>query len=725
MRTPEITRASAKVPRPGRSVGLRASSKICEDHCKKLGIVYVRQSTPQQVVENHESRTRQYALPDLAKALGWPAERVLLIDEDQGQSGTRADNRSGFQRVLAEVTLDHVGIVLALEMSRLARSCKDWHHLLEVCAIFGVLLADQDGVYDPSDPNDRLLLGLKGTMSEVELHTMHNRLDRGRLNKAQRGELFYGVPLGYVILPNGEVTFDPDEQARSVTHLFFDKFEEIGSLYGLTHYLVRNDIRLPIRVRRGPNRGNLEWRRASINTLAGVLHHPIYAGAYAYGRRTSDPKSTYAGGKRSPKWQPMSAWKVLRKEQLPAYITWERYLQNQQRLQRNRRLPQSPGTPRRGVALLTGIVVCGNCGRRMGVHYRHRKAPFYSCDKHFLQAREHTCYGLRSRELDELVTQQVLKALQPAALELSVSALADAEKERVRLDKHWQQQLKRARYDIDLAERRYQAVDPANRLVASSLEQRWEESLRKERQLQEDYDRFLRESPTRLSAQERATIEALSKDIPALWQAPATTNADRKQIVRLLADRVVVHVRCDSERVEATIHWKGGYQSEHAFTRPVGTYGQLDAFERLLERVVQLRESGSTAAQIAKALNDERFHPPKRQGPFTTAIVYRLLLRRGLIGNERQHETLLGDQEWWLTDLARELQMSSLKLRDWAVRGWLHSRRTAIQKHWVLWADRQEVKRLKTLLAMSRRGINAYTSSLTTPKIRPQRDRKR
>ena len=271
-----------------------------------------------------------------------------------------------------------------------------------------------------------------------------------------------------------------------------------------------------------------------------------------------------------------------------------------------------------------------------------------------------------------------------------------------------------------MAERRYQAVDPANRLVASSLEQRWEEGLKKERQLQEDYDRFLRESPPRLSAQERATIQALAQDIPALWQAPATTNADRKQIIRLLVERVVVQVRCDSEQGEATIHWKGGYQSQHAFTRPVATYGQLQDFERLLERVLQLRTNGRTAAQIARTLNDEGFHPPKRRGPFTTAIVHRLLVRRGLIGNERDHDQLLGTNEWWLTDLARELQMGSLKLRDWAARGWLHSRRTPIQKYWILWADHDEVKRLKTLLAMSQRGINAYTSELTTPKSRPR-----
>jgi DNA invertase Pin-like site-specific DNA recombinase len=724
MRTAEMT--SNVLPNASPFVGLRAYSKIGTVHLNKLAFVYVRQSSPHQVLDNRESRARQYALVDLAKALGWPAERVLLIDEDQGHSGTRADNRSGFQRVLAEVILDHVGIILALEMSRLARSCKDWHHLLEVCALFGVLLADQDGVYDPSDPNDRLLLGLKGTMSEVELHTMRNRLDRGRLNKAQRGELFSDVPMGYVLLPSGDdVVFDPDEQARSVTRLLFEKFAEIGSEHGLLRYLVRNDIRLPIRVHRGPNRGQLEWHRANMSTLAVVLHHPIYAGAYAYGRRVSDSKAQYAGGKRHLKVQPMAAWKVLLKDRLPAYITWERYLQNQQQLEQNRCRPQSPGSPRQGLALLGGLAVCGNCGRRMAVHYRNGDAAYYRCDKHVLEARERSCYGLRCRELDELVTQQLFKALQPAALELSVKALADAEKERARLDQHWQQQLQRAHYEVDLAERRYQAVDPGNRLVASSLEKRWEESLHSQRQLQEDYDRFLRESPPRLNAEERATIEALATDIPALWQAPATTNADRKQIVRLLVERVVVQMRYHSERVEATIHWKGGYESEHAFTRPVGSYPQLHDFERLLERMVQLRHSGSTAAQIAQALNREGFHTPRRRGPFTAAIVRRLLLRRGLIGNERELDGLLGDNEWWLTDLARELQMNALKLRDWAARGWLHSRRTAIQKHWVLWADRQELERLKALLAGSRRGINAYASDLTTPKTRPKTAKRR
>jgi DNA invertase Pin-like site-specific DNA recombinase len=720
MKTAELARRTPAEP-AGLARPRLPSSKIREPHLDKLAIVYVRQSSPQQVLENRESTARQYALADYAQVLGWPTERVIVIDEDQGQSGTRADNRSGYQRLLAEVTLDHVGVVLGLEMSRLARSSKDWHHLLELCAIFGALLADQDGVYDPGDPNDRMLLGLKGTMSEVELHTMRNRLDRGRMNKAQRGEMFHGVPMGYVILPNGEVAFDPDEQARCVVQLIFDKFDQIGTIYGLMHNLVRHRIALPVRLRSGPKKGELDWRRPSLPTLCQLLHHPIYAGAYAYGRRPCDPKAKYSASKnRGKKWKPMEEWKVLINDRLPAYITWDRYLKNQERLRQNQRGQTTSGTPGRGASLLSGLLVCGTCGRRMAVAYRTRHEPHYSCNGHLMNAHEQTCYGLKSTEIDQLVSQQALCSLEPAALELSMKALEDVEQERARLDKNWQQGLKRTRYEIDLAERRYRAVDPENRLVAATLERAWNDALLKERQVQEDYDRFLRESPPRLTDQERATIQALANDIPALWDAPATTHVERKQILRCLIDRVVVQVRCDSEHVEATIHWKGGYQSHHAFIRPVKTYAQLRDFETLLDRVVKLREAGHNAEHIAATLNQEGFRPPKHPGSFNKPMIYQLLKRRGLIGNERSHDELLGHDEWWLTDLARELQMSCDKLRDWTVRGWVHFRKTRLQGYRVLWADADEVKRLKKLLAQSRRGMQCYTQDLTTPKPRPK-----
>lgn len=726
MRIAESLRSPATAAQPVNARAKLTSAKIRDAHLDKLAIVYVRQSSPQQVLENRESTARQYALADYARLLGWPAERVIVIDEDQGQSGARADNRSGYQRLLAEVTLDHVGIVLGLEMSRLARSNKDWHHLLELCAIFGALLADQDGVYDPGDPNDRMLLGLKGTMSEVELHTMRNRLIRGRDNKAARGEMFHGVPTGYVVLANGTVAFDPDEQARTVIGLVFEKFEEIGSIYGLMHDLVRNRIDLPVRVRSGARKGELAWSRPTLSTLCQLLHHPIYAGAYAYGRRPCDPKAKYKAEKnRGKRWKPMAEWQVLIRDRLPAYITWDRYLKNQERLRQNLRGQATAGAAGKGASLLTGLLVCGTCGRRMGVTYRTRHVPHYGCKHHLLYAHEQTCYGLKSTEIDQLVAQQALRSLEPAALELSMKALEDVEKERARLDKNWQQSLKRVRYEIDLAERRYRAVDPENRLVAATLEKGWNESLQRERQVQEDYDRFLRESPPRLTEQERATIQALAKDIPALWNAPATTNVERKQILRCLIDRVVVHVRCDSEHTESTIHWKGGYESHHEFIRPVKTYAQLRDFEALMARVVELRQAGHDAEEIAAALNREDFRPPKQPGSFNKPMIYQLLKRRGLIGNERDHDELLGANEWWLTDLARELQMSDDKLRDWSNRGWVHYRKTPVQGYRVPWADAEEVKRLKKLLALSRRGMQGYAGELTTPKARPKASNRR
>jgi hypothetical protein len=563
-----------------------------------------------------------------------------------------------------------------------------------------------------------LLLGLKGIMSEMELHIMRNRLERGRDNKARRGELFHAVPLGYVRLPTGEVAFDPDAQAQDVVRLIFAKFAELHSIYGLFRWLLRHDIRVPVRARRGARQGQLEWRRPSISTLAQMLRHPLYAGAYVYGRRPVDPKRQYAASTYRP-WVPMEQWRVLLRDRVPAYITWEQYLANRQQIEQNRNGSASAGVPRRGAALLPGVLVCGNCGRYLQPSYHGHDTPQYACHRYYLEESETRCYGLAARPLDDLVSQQVLRALEPAALALSLQAQTDAVQERQRLEQHWRQRRQRARYDVELAERRYQAVDPANRLVAASLERRWEEALAEERTLQEDYDRFARATPLQLTEEERARLAALTTDLPALWQAAGTTPADRKQIIRCLVEKVVVQVRCDSEFVDVTIHWAGGYQSQHEIIRPVSTYAQLRDFEALMTRVGELRAAGQTAPQIAAALNAEGFYPPKRRGVFTTPVVHQLLKRRGLIGNERQHDELLGPDEWWLTDLARALQMSHLKLRDWSVRGWVHCRKTPVQGYRIVWADQDELRRLRKLLAESRRGVNIYTSALKQPKPKP------
>jgi DNA invertase Pin-like site-specific DNA recombinase len=696
------------------------SAKILDCHLERFAFVYIRQSTPYQVQHHHESRARQYALVNHVVALGWPRERVVVIDEDQGQSGKSAEHRSGFHRLLAEVSMRHAGLIMGLEMSRLARSSRDWHHLLEMCALFGTILGDEDGIYAPNDSNDRLLLGLKGTISEFELVTMRNRLTRGQLHKAQRGELFLRVPTGYHKLSSERIELEPDEQARAVVQLIFDKFEELGSTRAVFHYLVRNHIDIGVRPCSGPNGGRLQWRRATHGIVRRVLAHPIYAGAYAYGWEGKKPRVKRAAvNSASPDPLPHETWRILQRDRVPAYISWERYRANQQRLRSNRPRPGSPGVARRGEALLAGLVICGHCGRRFKARYRTRCEPHYSCTRHVLEGGTPGCRGLRAKPLDELLSAQVLRALEPAALELSWQAVEDLERERARLDRHWQQRLQRAAYEVVDAERRYRAVDPYNRLVARTLEQNWEEALRRQHQLADDYDRFRTEKIAPFTAQQRATIERLAADIPALWHAETTTAQERKEIIRHLVEKVVVDVEQNSEHVPVTIHWHGGFTSQHEIIRPVKCFSQLRDRDRFFERLVELRREGCTAKQIAQRLQEEGFSPPMRcRRGFHPENIRKMLYERGVNAQTLCLEPL-GKNEWRLVDLARALGIAGAKLRAWAQRGWIHARQTPVYRHWILWADREELHRLRRLKRHSRQGVFNHAVALTQPKKHP------
>jgi DNA invertase Pin-like site-specific DNA recombinase len=345
-------------------------SKITPAHLDRWAFVSIRPSDPQQVVKHPESTARQYALVDYAVALGWPRERVKVIDEDQGKSGASAEQRLGFHYLLAEVTLDHGGLILSTEVSRPARCCKDWYQLLEQCARFHTLLGDGDGLYDPTDSNDRLLLGLKGMMREAELHILKERRYKAKLNKESRGELFELPPIGYVKLPNGEFAIDPDEQVQAVVRLIFDQFDRQGTVHGVLRYLVHHKIQIPVRSRRRANQGQLEWHRPNRPTLLNLLHHPIYAGAYRHGHRAIDPRKKKPGCRHSGKqFLPPEKCRVLIRDCLPAYISWERFEANQRRLAANSAKPNAAGAPRQGAALLPGLLYCGRCGRRMQVHY--------------------------------------------------------------------------------------------------------------------------------------------------------------------------------------------------------------------------------------------------------------------------------------------------------------------------------------------------------------------
>lgn len=489
------------------------SEKIGASHLQRLAVVYVRQSTTQQVLEHGESTRLQYGLADRARTLGWPEERILIIDDDLGKSASSAEGRERFARLVAEVGLDHVGIILGIEMSRLARSSKDWHQLLEICALFGTLICDLDGVYDPASYNDRLLLGLKGTMSEAELHILKQRLHQGKVNKARRGELTFPVPIGYVRRPSGEVVFDPDEEVQQVVHLIFEKFEELTTLNAVLRYLVRNGVKLGVRIHEREGKGELEWRRPGRTTLQSMLKNPIYAGAYAYGRRRVDPRKKKPGRPGTgivTRPTPSKEWHVLLKDRLPAYISWERYEENVKRLAENRARSDAMGAPRAGASLLQGLLICGRCGHRMSVRYGERGRHLYLCNRLKTNYGGTECQYVAGPPLDEFVGEKVLEALEPASLDLSLEAAKHVEEEREELDRLWQKRMERAAYEAERSGRHYRLLEPENRLVARQLAKDWEEKLAAQQRLEEDHHRFRSERPKLLTESEREAIRRLS-----------------------------------------------------------------------------------------------------------------------------------------------------------------------------------------------------------------------
>lgn len=713
------------LPRVGRDLSL-ASPKLQDCHWERRAIVYVRQSSPKQVRDNRESKARQYALVDRAVALGWSRDQIEVVDDDQGVSGRYLDGRLGFQRLMAEVGLDHVGLILGLEMSRLARSCKDWHQLLELCALFRTLLADQDGLYDPTEFNDRLLLGLKGAFSEAELHILKCRMYEGRLNKADRGELLLHPPIGYVF--NADRTsfeFDPDEQAQAVVRLIFAEFRRQRTIYSLLRYLAQHGIQLPVRLRSGAQRGQLQWQRPNRNTLASLLHHPIYAGAYRYGHRHEDPRRKAPGRPKSGIVRiPLEQCRVLIKDRFPAYISWEQFTENQTRLTQNQSRAQAQGAPRSGPSLLGGLVYCGRCGQRLMVQYSGRANRLrYQCARAAQNLGEPLCQGIVGRDLDQLVTERLLEILQPASLELCLTATADLEQERQRLDQQWQQRRERAAHQVDRAARQFHAVEPENRLVARTLERNWEAALREQEQVGREYEDHLRMQPLTLNAAQRELIRQLAQDIPALWISPTTTPQDRQQIVRMLVQRIDLNIAGDTEQTELTMTWAGGFTSHHRLNRTVISYSQRSDLDQLIARVVQLRQTGLTLKQVAQQLNHARI-ASLRGRPFTNTMLSRLLVQRGLYlpyGRKRPESVVLNPHEWWLPDLADRLQMPRTTLNHWHDLGWIQGRKLAGRRgRLILWADDAELERLQRL-RQTRRGWpdHPYPNELTTPKSPP------
>ncbi len=598
--------------------------KITAAHQQHLAYIYVRQSSTKQVMQNKESQQYQYRLQQRAEELGWAVERIRVIDSDLGISGKDSAGRSGFQELVADVSLGHVGIVFGYEVSRLARNNRDWYLLLDLCAVFGTLIADNDGVYDPRQYNDRLLLGLKGTMSEAELHLLHQRLDAGRMNQVKRGAYRQRLPTGYLRMPDGTVVKDPDDQVRHVIELVFAKFEELGSAGKVIRYLRHHDILMPRRQNAGPHANQLLWKVASESAVTETLTNPTYAGAFAYGRRQNDPMLRKAGQPASGnRRKPPEEWLHFQQGVYPAYITWQQYETNQARIHQNglrfiEQRQQAQGIAREGAGLLQGMVVCGKCGHHLQTVYKH--TPRYMCTG---LARTtiapSTCTSVRAPVVDQLVLQAFFDAIQPAQLDALDAVLAAQRADRERLERQWQDQLKRARYDAQLAQRQYDAVDPANRLVAAELERRWETQLQELRQREEAYHHFQQTPlPAAVPPHLREVFREISLTLPDLWSS--LSNIQRKELLRSLIQQVIVK-RPVADRIEVRIVWISGCFTDHADLTPIRREQDVSHFDEMATRIYELNQSGHSDGQIAEQLTNEGFHSARAPKVSATTVM--------------------------------------------------------------------------------------------------------
>ena len=687
----------------------RLGSKIGPQHLERLAIVYVRQSTMVQVVRNTASTRLQYGLVDRAVALGWAASRVMVIDDDLGRSGAGGVDRPGFQRLVTEISLGHVGLVVGIDMSRLARSGRDWYQLIELCALTGALLADSDGVYDPGEYNDRMLLGLKGTMSQAELHLIKQRMQAGRASKARRGEMAIVLPIGYWRRPSGEVVLDPDEQVQTVIRLIFAKFLELGTIQGVMRYLVEHGIAVGKRLRSGPDKGQVVWIRPARATVTCMLNSPIYAGIYAYGRRRVDPARQRPGHpKTGLRRQDPDEWIARIEGALPAYISIEQYQANLDRLAANKPHADTPGVVRFGPALLTGLLRCGRCRRRMTVAYHvdaGKPRISYNCTGARAEYGGPVCQRMSGRCIDQAVIEAVLQTLTPAAVAVSLQAVEQVHTDRARLEQLWQQRLERARISVDHARRCYQLVEPENRLVARQLEADWEKALTDQRHLVEEHDRFQQTTPPTLTPAQREAITTAAHDLPRVWHAPTTTNADRKEIIRSVLDEITVLAQGRSELVDLTLTWAGGQTSHLTARRPLQCLEDLSYYPQLVARVVECAEAGQTTKAIVSQLRQEGLRHCRDDCDIGWRAVEQILRRAGHpIAYGRppirvRPDQELRDHEWWLADLAAELGVTIGTIHRWRQQGRLTGRQEPYGPHrWILQADPAKLTELRTHL---------------------------
>jgi DNA invertase Pin-like site-specific DNA recombinase len=543
--------------------------KVTQQHLAHDAYLYVRQSTSRQVLENTESTQRQYALRDRAVALGWPLERVHVIDCDLGKSGSQSAGRDGFQKLVSEVALGKAGLVMGLEVSRLARNSADWHRLIELCSLAGALILDEDGIYDPANFNDRLLLGLKGTMSEAELHFLKARMRGGMINKARRGELEMRPPIGLVYRDDGVLILDPDTEVQAAMRLVFDTFEKTGSAMQTTKIFREQGLLFPRRIRTGLGNGELHWAQASHSRIIQVLHNPRYAGAFVYGRvRTR----LLPDGKHSTIKVPRSDWQFVIPGINAGYISWEQFEVNQKRLAENAMGfggMRNAGPAREGPALLQGRVICGICGERMGVHYSiayHQVTPTYVCQEASIRKSEKVCQRVPGRVVDEAISNLLLELVQPMTLQVALAVQQEVEARIAETDALRRKHVERAQYEAELARRRYMNVDPDNRLVIDSLEAEWNNKLRNLAETQEQYEQQTQKQRMLVDSQTRSQLLSLAADFQHVWNDSSVEHRERKRILRLLIEDATL---INGEEIQAHVRLRGGATRSLHLARPL------------------------------------------------------------------------------------------------------------------------------------------------------------
>jgi DNA invertase Pin-like site-specific DNA recombinase len=648
---------------------MNTASKVTAEHLKRLAYLYVRQSSLRQVHENCESTARQYDLQRRAQALGWTRDQIVVIDEDLGLSGATAVDRNGFQRLVADVGLDRVGLVMGLEVSRLARSSTDWHRLLEICTLANTLILDEDGIYDPSVFNDRLLLGLKGTMSEAELHLLRARLLGGQMNKARRGELWMRPPLGLVYDNSGKMILDPDQQVQQAVHLLFATFRRTESALGVVRHFSTEGILWPERISKGARAGELVFVPLEHYRVLETLHNPRYAGAFVFGR-TRRRKASIDGQTRYRRVK-QEEWSVFLPNMHLGYISWEEFERNQAILLDNVNGFDSnrhKRPPREGTALLQGIVLCGVCGSRMTVCYHVGQGhlmPEYVCQQRAIQAAIRRCQNLPGMQVDQAVTQLVLEAVTPASLDVALEVFEELRMRQAEVNRLRRAQVDRAREEAELAQRQYMLARPENRLVVDTLERRWNETLTALAQAEDEYTRLSKSQPGALREDDRNLIQALTSDLPRVWNDPHTSARDRKRMLRLLIEDVTL-VRND--KIQIHIRWKAGAVT--SIERPLPLTA-ADLFRTPAEIVEWVRAMATekTDAQIAEALNARGLRTGKKH-PFTRSIVRHIRLTYG-ISSYAQH---LRSQGWLTaTEMAARMKVNPTTARRFASEGLLRA----------------------------------------------------